>query len=397
MSMRTKTRRNEIVRAGSSALAVRSAALVARGLRDLARYSNWLVKRVAIAHSARLAISAAGQVAAASRTRTEQSSGLAIYDIESGALRQVLSAPDETPVRAPEMLAALAWSATGEHLVAAWKGWRQEFHWFDLGGTRFAGTFGSFPILPESVAWSEMGKCFAASWSGGTEARLRLWGSAREANGRVSFSSDPVGEVDTSAWPRWSQQGGAGDQPAGESSTGTGATLSSAETEESVVRGFGCAAFSPNEMQLASAIEMEGDWTDDALVLLEVPSLQKRSLWHAQGRITDLAWTHDSRGLIFCSGGQAYRLAPEGLEPESLPFGAELCACHPHLPICLCFSSWLRSSAKGRLFLVDLQRLEVFDEHAADGIADVCWSLDGSKAYAVTNDGLAYIYEPPPL
>ncbi len=85
-----------------------------------------------------------------------------------------------------------------------------------------------------------------------------------------------------------------------------------------------------------------------------------------------------------------------GAEPN-LPFGAELCAVHPHLPLCLCFSSWLKNSAKGRLFLVDLNRLAVFDEYAAEGVVNLRWSLDGSKAYAVTADGLAYIYEPPLL
>jgi hypothetical protein len=46
------------------------------------------------------------------------------------------------------------------------------------------------------------------------------------------------------------------------------------------------------------------------------------------------------------------------------------------------------------LFLVDLNRLTVFDEYAAEGVVNLRWSLDGSKAYAVTADGLAYIYEP---
>jgi len=80
---------------------------------------------------------------------------------------------------------------------------------------------------------------------------------------------------------------------------------------------------------------------------------------------------------------------------EPLPFGAELCVCHPHLPLCVCFSSWLKNSAKGRLFLSDLSRQTVFDEYAAEGVVDLRWSLDGSKAYAVTRDGMAYIYEPP--
>ena len=103
----------------------------------------------------------------------------------------------------------------------------------------------------------------------------------------------------------------------------------------------------------------------------------------------------DGRGIACCAAGQAYRLAVKTRESEPLPAAAEMCACHPHVPVCLCYSSWLKNSAKGQLFLIDLKRMSVIDEYAADGIADLRWSADGSKAYAVAQDGLAYIYEPP--
>jgi len=391
------------VRAASPALVVRSAAIVARGLRDLARHSNWLIKRVPTGHSPRLAVSPAGQVAAVTRLRAQGTYRVAIYDIESGVLSQTLSLPGETAVCPPETPATLAWSATGQELVAAWGGWRSELHLFDLAGKRVAGTFGSFSNFPTSLAWSERGKYFAAASAGGSEARLRIWRAAPESAGPVLFSEKKVCEAGASAWSRWRQPDASVGQATGESlAVPVTAVSADAEPDDSAFWGFGCTAFSPDETQLASAVETEGDWTDDAIVLLEIPSLRKRGLWHAQGHVTDMAWTHDGGKLIFCAAGQAFRLSlenaePQGGEPESLPFGAELCACHPHLPICLCFSSWLKSSAKGRLFLVDLQRLEVFDEHAAEGIGDLCWGLDGSKAYAMTSDGLAYIYEPPPL
>jgi hypothetical protein len=41
--------------------------------------------------------------------------------------------------------------------------------------------------------------------------------------------------------------------------------------------------------------------------------------------------------------------------------------------------------------------MRVFDEYAAEGVVDLRWSVDGTKAYAVTQHGLAYIYEPPLL
>jgi hypothetical protein len=167
--------------------------------------------------------------------------------------------------------------------------------------------------------------------------------------------------------------------------------------EAATAAGFGRLAFSPAGDTLAAAVEIEGEWADDAIVFLEIPGLIARPTFLVQGHVTDMSWSFDGSRLIYCSAGQAYRLDAGTAEPVALPFGAELCACHPYLPLCLCFSSWLKNSAKGRVFLADLNRLTVFDEHAAAGVTDLRWSLDGSKAYAVTAEGLAYIYEPPLL
>ena len=53
-----------IVRADSQGLMVRSAGLVRRGLRDLARDSNWLIKKVFAGRSPSVAISDTGMVCA---------------------------------------------------------------------------------------------------------------------------------------------------------------------------------------------------------------------------------------------------------------------------------------------------------------------------------------------
>jgi hypothetical protein len=45
------------------------------------------------------------------------------------------------------------------------------------------------------------------------------------------------------------------------------------------------------------------------------------------------------------------------------------------------------------LFVVDLNTLEIVDEHAAENVASLRWNGEGTKAYAVTADGMAYIYE----
>jgi WD40 repeat protein len=287
--------------------------------------------------------------------------------------------PNESSVTIPDMPALFAWSPTAHYLVAAWGAWKPQLHLFDLRGKMFVGTFGEYRNVPQCLAWSDTGKFFAAASNGAKGAALRVW----EANGESPSAPNPLfqppkGEIGVPE--------GIEPQQYGEEFA-----------EEAAFRGYGRTAFSPDEKSLASVVEFQGDWADDSIVLLDVPTLRKQNAFDAQGHITDLTWTPDSRQVVYCAAGQAYRLDTRTLDFEPLPFGAELCACHPHLPLCVCFSSWLKNSAKGRLFLADLSRQSVFDEYAAEGVVDLRWSLDGSKAYAVTRDGMAYIYEPPLL
>jgi WD40 repeat protein len=373
----------QIVPASSQALSVRSSALVVRGLRDLARDSNWLIKKVFAGRSPRLAISPAGQLCAISPQAHHAASAakqrVVLYDIELSVPTLALSVPEELAAATPDMPAAFAWSPTARYLVAAWGAWQPQLHIFDLHGKMLLGAFGEHRNVPQCLAWSDTGKFFAAASSGGKDASLRLW----EANGDGS----PASAASPLAGAPASELGvpdGIEPQQYGEEFA-----------EEGAFRGYGRLAFSPDENALASVVEIQGDWADDSIVLLDVPALKKQNAFEAQGHITDLTWTPDSRQIVYCAAGQAYRLDTRTLDFEPLPFGAELCSCHPHLPLCVCFSSWLKNSAKGRLFLADLSRQTVFDEYAAEGVVDLRWSLDGSKAYAVTRDGMAYIYEPP--
>ncbi len=394
METQEKSPAKQIVRAHSQALAVRSAALVSRGLRDLARDSNWLIKKVFAGRSSHLVISPAGEVCALSPLVRQGAERIALYDIERGVPTLALVVPGEPDMCPPGLPAAFAWSPTARHLVAAWGGWLPELHAFDLHDKVFLGGFGDFKSFPSFLSWSDTGKYFAAASRGGREARLRLWPASGQSPAAMPFAAEPAAEL---AAP------GAGENWLGGHSAGA------ESSDEGSFSGFGRVAFSPDESTLACAVEMEGEWADDSIVLLQVPSLRRQSIIPAQGRITDIAWTPDSRELIYCSAGQAYRVParfsersaePPAEPPEKaqvLPFGAELCAVHPHLPLGLFFSSWLKNSAKGRLFLVDLSNVAVFDEYAAEGVVNLRWSLDGSKAYAVTADGLAYIYEPPLL
>jgi WD40 repeat protein len=384
MELSEKSFTKQIVPAGSQALAVRSSALVVRGLRDLARDSNWLIKKVFAGRSPHLAISPAGQLAAISpqieRSSRPARQRVVLYDIEMSLPTLALSVPGESPAPASDSPAAFAWSPTAHYLVAAWSAWQAQLHCFDLHGKMLLGTFGEYCQFPNSICWSDTGKYLAAASSGGKAASLRLWQMDRldVAVGahQGSLNKTPAGEVGI---PNSVEPQQYGEEFA----------------EEGAFCGYGRAAFSPNERLLATVVEIQGDWADDSIALFDVPGLQNQLAFGAQGHITDLTWTPDSRQIVYCAAGQAYRLEVESMFFEPLPFGAELCVCHPHLPLCVCFSSWLKNSAKGRLFLADLRRQTVFDEYAAEGVVDLRWSLDGSKAYAVTRDGMAYIYEPP--
>jgi len=279
----------------------------------------------------------------------------------------------EDGIAAKDLSAAFAWSPSARHLVTAWGAWQPALHIFDLQAKMLLGTFGDFKNFPACLAWSGADNFFAAASSGGKGASLRLWAARPDA---LPFAHSPTKEIGVpDGFERQTYEAEFG--------------------EEGAFGGYGRTAFSPDEKILASVIEIRGDWADDSIVLADVPALRTQNVFQAQGHITDLTWTPDSRQIIYCAAGQAYKLDVESLAFEALPFGAELCVCHPHLPLCICYSSWLKNSAKGRLFLVDLGRQTMFDEYAAEGIVDLRWSVDGSKAYAMTRDGMAYIYEPP--
>ncbi|HUJ30010.1 MAG TPA: WD40 repeat domain-containing protein [Candidatus Acidoferrum sp.] len=374
MEVDEKTKGSHIVPAGPQGLAVRSAALVARGLRDLARNSNWLTTKVFAGRSPHAAVSADGHVCAVAPPAKNEAQRVVLYDIERGAPALALAVPNEAISFGSKLAekAVLAWSPSATFLVAAWGLWEPSLHFFDLQSKMFLGMFGEFAEFPRFASWSGMGRYFALAGSG-KKASLGLWTAGTNAMVLAGPALRTIGP------PDWVERQDIGDE-AGDQGT---------------FAGYGRIAFSPDERRLAAGVEIQGEWADDEILFVELPSFGAEKTFPAQGHITDITWTPDSHYLIYCAAGQAYRVNVETLESESMPFGAELCLCHPNRPLCVCFSSWLRNSAKGRLFLVDLDALDVFDEQPAENVVDLRWSVDGSKAFAVTRDGLAYSYEPP--
>ncbi len=113
METQEKSPAKQIVRAPAQALAVRSAALVTRGLRDLARDSNWLIKKVFTGRSSQLVISPAGEVCALSPMVRQGTERIALYDIERGVPTLALVVPGEPDVCPPGLARCVCVVADG--------------------------------------------------------------------------------------------------------------------------------------------------------------------------------------------------------------------------------------------------------------------------------------------
>jgi hypothetical protein len=355
----------------TQALAIRSAALVRRGIDDLSRESNWTRKPAFVGKASKVAVSSHGSVCAISAESRTTPPRVTVYDLHNSFGQMALAVPGETPALAKHLPASFAWSRTGRYLAGAWAAWQPAIHVFDLEGKEFAGAFGKLQKLPSHVAWSPDSAHIVAA-TNGKNASLRLWPSGADGH---SLQDAPVGQAGV---PDWLER----------------QTYEAEFGEEGAFHGYGKTIFSRDGKQIASVVEIQGEWADDAILLAEVPSLNRLKSFQAQGHVTDLTWLAGGTAIVFCAAAQAYKLELTTLDAEPLSLDAEMCVAHPTLPLLACYTSWRKDSAKGHLFIADLRTNTRYDECEAEGVAEICWSEDGAKAYAVSKDGMAYIYEP---
>jgi WD40 repeat protein len=351
------------------ALAVRTAALVRRGLRDIGRESNWVEKRVFSGRRACAAVSPAGKVSVFLGTSSGTALRLAIYDLDSQVPPDSLPAPETQRGRAGDPVSSLAWSPTGRILLAASNMSSNQLQIFDATKSEHLDTF-HVPDLPNAaLAWSLDGNTFGAAFA--ADRTLRVW----NCNGEIpALAVTPIGSLDVTP------------------SLAAVAVGDSAD-DEVVFAGFGPMAFNPNGTQVALALKCAGEWADDFLLVAAVPGMRRDLFVPVHGNITALSWSGDGRILVYCAGGRAFAVPEGSFEACPLPFTAELARCHPTRPLCACYSSWLKNASKGRLFIADLREGRILDEYSAEGVVDICWSYDAQQVYAVTHDGLAYVFE----
>ncbi len=372
MPSRAKRQSQEITRAERRAITVLSSSLVLRGLREFPHTSRWSVKRAFQALKADVAISPAGRAAFYSAETRQSSQQIGVADLELIGAPATIAVPDEPFIARPDFPASFAWSPNEKQIVAASGTWQPELHLFDARSLAFLGRFGAFRVYPTHLCWSNTGQYFAAASDGSENSKLMLWMPAASAD-----DFEPLCEMDRHAILDPQSQ-------------------ENAEGEQGNFYGFGATAFRPDERMLATVLEFDGDWSDDSLILARVPTLEMAGRFETTGHVTQLSWSADSQRIIFCASGQVYSLDPNRGGIDSLPFAAEMCQCHPTLPLCGFYNSWLKNAAAGRIFIADLQSNAVIDECRAEGIADIRWSSDGRTFYAVARDGTAYLFDSPP-
>ncbi|HVA71722.1 MAG TPA: WD40 repeat domain-containing protein [Candidatus Limnocylindrales bacterium] len=369
---RAKRETRGIVRGQSSGgITVLSSSLVLRGLREFPQTPRWNIKQVFSEPRPYLSISPQGHIATYSAASRELSQRLEIWDLELAGAPSVIRLPDEPLVAHPDFPASFAWSPGGRSLIAASGTWQPELHYIGARDGKLAGRFAPFRVFPAHLCWSDSGEYFVAAADGSEDAALTLWMA-----GDSPEQFEPLCQLDRATFAAaFSDNDDSGDR--------------------GHFWGFGATAFQPGDKSFATVLEFDGDWSDDSIVLVRPPALETIAKFDTSGHVTDLSWCSDARHLIFCASGQAYSLDSANGSTASLPFAAELCHCHPSLPVCAFYNSWLKSSARGRIFVADLQRSTIIDECWAEGIASLRWSQDGHTLYAVSQDGAAYLFDSP--
>jgi WD40 repeat protein len=358
----------EIVTRKTQSLAVRTATLVRRGLRDLTVETHWRVRKVAAARHGSVAVSPFGKMAALETPQSGRGISLAVEDLESETAPEYLPIAPESVLAAGLGVSSVRWSPDGRYILAASPDWDPEAHLFDVDLQGLLRTF-PIPSLDDSFAWSPDGNLFGLASAADCSVNIWLCHNAAPALDEV-----PHGSLDPSLAIR---------NDSAEAEPG----------EITVLAGFGPMAFSTASKLVAVALRFPEEWADDHILLAGAPTLNTGTIVPIQGNATDMSWDARGENLIYCAGGKVFaaNLASRAIAP--LPFNAEICRCHPILPICACYSSWLKDSANGRLFITEMRTGRTLDECDAEGVLDLCWSVDGERVYAVTRDGLAYIYD----
>ena len=125
------------------------------------------------------------------------------------------------------------------------------------------------------------------------------------------------------------------------------------------------------------------------LVGFDVPTLKERFRIQTPGHVESLSWAVSGQLIACCSGGNACSIEPERGTLSVLPIQAAPCCCHPIHDICtFAIPVGTTSNEKYHMRVVWLDGLATITEQPIFGfVHDMCWSMDGTKLFAVTSAG----------
>jgi WD40 repeat protein len=411
MTEEDNSSQDRIIPAGDSRLAIQK--VLRRGIvdfrRSLLKLPSWRFSRAFTLHQECLAVSPTGQIAASSKGSGQAGQLVELYGAEPLGIKSTISAPAIGESTFADPADSLVWSPTGRYLVTS----SGNLRIFDARARRFLQCFGKHQGAAYHLAWSRSGK-YLASASGGFDSRsLRLWG----CSGFQSLATDEPKP------PLGTEQQVVG--LVGLNLVGEVASVRHLDdlgfddvmNEFEGFFGFGCVEFSPDDNFLAAvAIVRTGTeirWShrdDDRVIIYGVPGLQEEASIEAYGQAIDLSWAANSQYIVCCClDRRTYQINPLSAESSRLPFEADMCRCHPLENVCAFalgrgnhymrnydsyFAELHEKGTRHRIYIADLDNQSVIDEQTGSGaVVDMRWSSDGKKLYAVTEDGLAYVYE----
>ena len=143
----------QLVRKGTGALALRSATLVARGLHDLSRESNWTRKPAFVGSASKVTISGTGAVCAISAETRSTPARVVIHELHNSFGQLALAVPGET--------APLA-----KHLPAAFRGLAPDATSPERGAPGSLRFMSSISKARSSLGRSESSSTFPRTWRG---------------------------------------------------------------------------------------------------------------------------------------------------------------------------------------------------------------------------------------